>query len=332
MNAPAIIIPGSTLPAFADLPKPKEFDATAMVEKAMRNISNANISTIVSSYQSVILNVHSWTAEIKSRKASEDAARANNANADIIKTRVSILNDNPALKDVNNYAQKIRAANKDMTGPSVDGERILKNNRLQEHINVIGEHDRVYRGKGYEFAYNVYPGLIADGQKALGDLARTVVYPTPDEVYSKFYLTVRRQPLAAECNPHAAIEAQARAELEQMFVDSLKYTITNAMTDSWWKLYEIIYNMVNSLTDKVDDTTGQTKKKSLFSSTLIEHPKKYIETLDQYNIAKDPALEARAMELRRVLSKMDMGDLKEFPDARRAASAELQDILSKFEM
>jgi hypothetical protein len=312
---------------------PKFFDADALVERAMSNITSASVSSIASSYQSVILNVHGWTAEIKSKKASEDAAFANNAAAEVIKSTVSILNNSAELKDINNYGQKIRQKSAKLTLPSVEGERILRHNRIQEHIDALTEMERVYRAKAHDFAYITYPSIIKEGQKAMGDLAQTITYPTPDEVYSKFRLTVRRQPLSAEANFHSQLEAQAREELEDMFRDSLSYVIRNAMRESWESLYTIIYSMVNSLTDhEGDEVTGESKKKKLYESTLFNHPKAYIEKLEQYNVANDPELAARAQELKQILSGMHLADLKEFPDARRDAKQDLEDLLSKFDL
>ena len=312
---------------------PKLFDADALVERAMTNITSASISTIASSFQSVILNVHGWTAEIKSKKASEDAAFANHAVAEVIKSTVSILNNSLELKDVNNFGQKIRQKNAALTRPSVEGERLLLNSELQEHIDALREMERIYRAKAHDFAYITYPTLIQPGQSAMGDLAQTITYPTPDEVYSKFRITVRRQPLSAEANIYSKLEAQARSEMEDMFRDSLSYVIRNAMRDSWESLYTIIYNMVNSLTDHESDAlTGESSKKKLYKTTLFEHPKAYIEKLEQYNVANDPELAAAAQELKQILSGMHMADLKEFPDARRDAKQDLEDLLSKFDL
>jgi len=313
--------------------EPKAFDASTLVDRAMTTITHTDVSTIASSYQSVILNVHGWTAEIKSKKASADAAYANRAAADVIRSTVSILNNSLELKAVNNYGQKIRQKNAQLTLPSVDGERILRNNRLQEHMTALADMEREYQALGQDFAYKTYPGIIQAGQAAMGDLAQTVAYPAPEEVAAKFRITVRRQPLSAEANFHSDLEAQARAEMEDMFRDSLSYVIRNAMRDSWESLYTIVYNMVNSLTDHdVNEVTGEAKKKKLYDSTLFDHPQAYLAKLDQYNVANDPELEAAAMELKQILSGMHMADLKEFPDARREAQKGLEDLLSKFDL
>ena len=317
---------------FAALIEPKYFDPQAMVERAMDNITNAEVTTLESKFVSVVLNVRCYTADVGNKKVAEDAARVNGAAASVVKGMVNLFNNHPALAKMKTLSGAIRTASLGMTKPSaVEGERILPIVDLGEYKTKIDALIVPYYEAREEFCA-IYTDLMEEGKRALAGLADSVRYPSVAQVRERFSVQMRTQPLSrGSAGVFDDIHQSARSQLTGLFSDSLNGIMASMMRHAWSELYEIIFKMINSLTDKVDDATGATGKKRLFDSTLIENPKRYIDRLELYNVANDPEMDAAVMELKRVVSGMDMEELREEPKFREHIKEELETIISKFD-
>lgn len=315
---------------FAALIEPKDFDPAGMVERAMENITSAEVTTLESKFVSVVLNVRCYTADVGNKKVAADAARVNGAAESVVRGMVNLFNNHPLLAKMKSLSGAIRTASLNMTKPSsVEGERILPIMDQGDYMAKINALITPYYEAREEFCA-AYFDLMEEGQRALGDLADSVRYPSVAQVRERFAVQMRIQPLSGG-GVYDDIHQSARNELTDMFNDSLKHIMASMMRHAWSELYEVIYKMINSLTDKVDEVTGDSGKKRLHTATLLDNPRRYIDRLETYNVANDPDMDEAVMELKRVISGMDIEELREEPRFREHIKGELEEIISKFD-
>lgn len=199
-----------------------------------------------------------------------------------------------------------------------DGPRILPAALFLEYTAAMRGIEQTFRKIVADFI-DIYPTILADSKKRLGELANRITMPTVDEVGDKFQWSVRFLPLPDVADFRIDLGSDATADIRAGIEAQVKDATTAAMQDLWTRLHDVVSRMVERLADP----------KAIFRDSLIQNAAELCGMLPKLNVTGDPQLTATCNEVAAKLAKLDPQTLRDDEKARATAASTATDILSR---
>lgn len=274
----------------------------------------------------VTLNTRRWHAKVKDRKASQDIADANDADATAFETRKNLLaGADSKLRKIHKEIDGARADFYLMTLPwtttSMDdtgrrsGARMMPNTAFFDCISKLGARKAATDKAVDEFVPD-YPNMIEEAKKKLGRRFDITDYPNVDSIRSHFDISFDFHPIPVGGDFKGLPEAQCQA-LADALQGKTKKMLENAMQDLWVRVHENVGRMAERLShpDK------------LFHFTLVENVRSVANQLKHLNVTNDRRIEELRQYIDANLCQHDVEALRTTPTLRMQVGAHAQTVL-----
>src|SRR5574343_90470 len=274
------------------------------------------------------LNTNRWHAKVKDRKASHDAAVANDADEAAFATRTRLLaGADPELKATHKAIATARAKYYAMTLPWTttgledvgrrSGARIMPNTQFFEFVTEMGNCKAEMIAALDKFV-PLYPQLVQEAQKKHGKRFDPTEYHSAEAIRSYFDLTFDFMPIP-EGSDFKGLPQQQCDALANALQSKTRQMVENAMQDLWVRAHEAIGRMAERLShpDK------------LFHYTLVDNVRQVSNQLKHLNVTDDPRIRDLQQYVEQYLTKHDVYELRKQPVLRAQVGAYAQDALEK---
>lgn len=276
----------------------------------------------------VTLNTARWHAKVKDRKAAQDAAIANDADAGAFETRKKLLvGADSLLKTIHKAIDEARAAHYEMTLPWTTtsmqdigrrtGGRLLPNTLFVEYTTVMAQKKQQMLDALNKFEPE-YPLLVEQAKAKLGKRFDAREYPNVSSIRSHFDLSFDFQPIPQGDDFKGLPQAQLDA-LASKINDNTQKQAENAMQEVWMRLYDCVAKMAERLStpDK------------LFHNTLVQNVRDTARLLAHLNVTQDPKVEALRKKVEKHLCQHDPKVLRENMTIRTQVAAQAASIIEE---
>lgn len=275
----------------------------------------------------VTLNTRRWHAKVKDRKASQDIADANEADALAFETRKHLLaGADTLLKAIHKAIDSARADFYAMTLPWATtgvedsarrtGARMMPNTAFFDCISKLGARKAEMQAAVEKFVPE-YPKLIEEAKKKLGKRFDITDYPNAESIASHFDISFDFHPIPVGGDFKGLPQAQCQA-LADALKGKTKKMLENAMQDLWLRVHENVGRMAERLShpDK------------LFHYTLVDNVRSVAHQLKHLNATNDPRIEELRQYIDKHLCQHDVEELRTKPTLRAEVGAHAQEVLN----
>lgn len=294
---------------------------TFTTDEIASTIDLRNFATLVT------LNTKRWHAKVKDRKASQDIANANNADAAAFETRKLLLaGADKELKKIHKEIDEARAEFYTLTLPWTTvgmneaarrtGPRAMPNTSFFDFVEKMGVRKQNVE-KALDAFEPLYPTLIEQAKKQLGDRFDITEYPNAESIRSHFDLSFDFHPIPEGSDFKGLPAAQCQA-LADALQNKTKTMLENAMQDLWSRIHEAVGRMAERLShpDK------------LFHYTLVDNVRSVAHQLKHLNVTGDKRVEELRQYIDKHLCQHDVEELRTKPTLRAEVGAHAQEVLN----
>ncbi len=283
--------------------------------------------SISNSAMLVEMNISVWTASVTDRKATDKTTSDAGAAQDAGQFKKNLMAGTTLRKELADYAALCRTWHNGRTMPWADrGPRLLPMSMFFEYKQELNARRDYFMAKVDDFCA-AYPQLLADAPQHLGALFNPLDYPSVDEVRSKFGFNVVFSPVPESGDFRLQAGEQDMAELKAQYEDAYEARVRDAMQSAWDKLHDMLTHMATKLTEP----EGEDAKPKLFHGTFITNVQDLCGLLTHLNITKDPKLELARRELEKIVSNVDIDDVRKDPGTRVDMKARVESVLKGFD-
>jgi hypothetical protein len=269
----------------------------------------------------VQLSISQWTARKLDKKVSAEVADAKRAAKGAGNYNKKLLGDCAELDAVNKFVANVRNANYSMTMPWGDsGLRMVSTKAYFKYVQAMTAFQNEFDAKVKAFL-DVYEWEVSRAQVSLGDMFSRDEYPTLASVQSKFSFRLDEIPVPEADNFHTDLQHEIAESIKAKYKKFYSEQMHNAMKEVWERVHGALARMVERL-DYNDDGT-----KKVFRDTLVDNVREMVALLDDYNVAKDPAMERMRMQIEDALLGVTPDALREDEYLRKETKAKMDAII-----
>lgn len=281
--------------------------------------------SISSSAMLVEMNISVWTAAIVDRKTTDKVTLDAHAVADAGKFRKNLMAGTSIRKDIADYAALCRTWHNGRTLPWSDkGVRLLPTSMFLEYKREADARAAYFNSKVTKFVEQ-YPDLVVISQTNLGDLFDGANYPSAEDVASKFAFRMVFSPVPEVGDFRLDINNDELAHLRNQYEVAYTDRVGDAMKTTWDKLHSTLLTMSEKLTEPEGEQTKQ------FRSTFVTNAQEMCQLLSHLNITKDPTLETARLALEKVITDVDIEDVRKDEITRSNLKASVDSVLGQFD-
>lgn len=283
--------------------------------------------SISNSAMLVEMNISVWTGQRVDRAATNKTTMDAGATADAGQFKKNLAAGTTLRKELADYAALCRTWHNGRTMPWADrGPRLLPTSMFFDYKQEINARRDYFMAKVDKFC-EAYPQLLADAPQHLGDLFNPADYPTVEEVRSKFGFQLVFSPVPESGDFRLAAGEEDLAELRAQYEDAYEVRVREAMQSAWDKVHDMLVRM----SEKLTEPEGDSAKPKLFHGTFITNVHDLCGLLTHLNITKDPKLEEARRSLERLVSNVDIDDVRKDVGTRIDLKAQVEQVLNKFD-
>ena len=283
--------------------------------------------SISNSAMLVELNISVWTGQKVDRAATTKVTDDANAAADAGQFKKNLTAGTYLRKELADYAALCRTWHNGRTMPWSDrGPRLLPTSMFVEYKQEVNARQGLFMSKVDAFCEE-YPRLLAAAPYHLGDLFNPNDYPTVEEVRDKFGFQLVFSPVPESGDFRVRAGDVDLAELRQQYEDAYDARVKDAMQSAWDK----VHDMLTRMSEKLTDPESESAKGKLFHGTFLTNVDDLCALLAHLNITKDPQLEIARRALQKMVSGVDIDDVRKDPGTRIDLKAQVDAALKAFD-
>jgi hypothetical protein len=283
--------------------------------------------SISNSAMLVELNISVWTGQRVDRAATTKVTDDANAAADAGQFKKNLTAGTTLRKEIADYAALCRTWHNGRTMPWSDrGPRLLPTSMFFDYKQEINARRSYFMAKVDAFC-DAYPQLLADAPRHLGDLFNSADYPSVEEVRDKFGFHLVFSPVPESGDFRLNAGEADMAELRAQYDNAYEARVKDAMQSAWDK----VHDMLAKMSEKLTEPEGESAKPKLFHSTFVTNVHDLCGLLTHLNITKDPELEKARRELEKMVSGVDIDDIRKDPGARIDLKSQVDAALKAFD-
>ena len=283
--------------------------------------------SISNSAMLVELNISVWTAAVTDRKATAKVTDDAKASADAGQFKKNLMAGTTLRKEIADYAAICRTWHNGRTMPWSDrGPRLLPTSMFFDYKQEANAKRDYFMDKVERFCA-AYPDLVDAAKQNLGDLYRAEDYPSVDDVRNKFGFQLVFSPVP-ESSDFRLVAADADlADLKAQYDAAYDSRVKDAMQSAWDKLHD----MLTKMTEKLSEPEGEDAKPKLFHASFITNVHDMCGMLSHFNITKDPKLEEARRALEKLVSNVDIDDIRKDLGTRIDLKSQVDQVLTRFD-
>ena len=275
----------------------------------------------------VSVEVNVWTATRQDRAISNEVTTMKNADSEAGKFTKNLLSSSPEHKALMNYRQTVYNWLQRSTFDWAGSSRLLPLVNLEKFMKDYELHDKEFNRLLDEFILK-YPQIVSDSAFKQGDMFDRSQYPDVAQVRSKF-----RIKLFVTTVPNndfrSNISSVIAEDLKNHYERQVSEIIDNVMVDASERFLEIASRISNACTEVSPNEDGKVKRKKIYDTTITQ-AKELCNTLKDFNLTNNQALEDARVQLENALKDVSVEDLRESSYVRSVVKNDVDDILSKF--
>jgi len=275
----------------------------------------------------VSVEVNVWTATKQDRAISNEVTTMKNADSEAGKFTKNLLSSSPEHKALMNYRQTVynwlQRSTYDWSGSS----RLLPLVNLERFMKEFETHDKEFNRLLDEFIVK-YPQIVSDAAFKQGDMFDRSQYPDVGDVRSKFRIKLFVTTVPSN-DFRSSISSVIADDLKNHYERQVSEIIDNVMSDASERFLEIASRISNACTEVTPDEDGKVKRKKIYDTTITQ-AKELCQTLKEFNLTNNQALEDARSQLENALRDVSVEDLRESSYVRSVVKNDVDDILSKF--
>ena len=238
----------------------------------------------------------------------------------------NLLAGSKELKAVKQYTAIIRRWHKHRTLPWADsGVRLLPAVLFMMYMNELAVHEVEYKRLVDEFVHS-YRLAIQVAQLELSSLFKLSDYPDPSEIPSKFEMRFSTYPLPEHGDFRVDIGNEGLNELREHFKVKQDLRVQEAMSEVRERVKTALTKVSSAL--RVEDDG----KKGRIHDATLEGAIELCDSLEGFNLTRDPELEQLRKEMRNTLNGIDPVDMRKDDVVRTFAKQEVDALLDKFSL
>lgn len=289
-------------------------------------------SLIDLSTSAILVNVRTtvWTGTQTDDEVSDEITALKNTDRDAGKFAKHLLAGDPQHKKLVNHRQTVRNWFKRRTYSWAGQWGILP----IVNYPLFNEEYKALETKLIELRedfLNAYPNKVSDMAFKLNDMFRREDYPTVEELRNKFTMRLYTAEVP-QGDFRVQIAHDLADDLTNHFNKQAQSTIDNMLNQQINQLVEVMQSISHTCGENVverEDGSLKVTRGRLHTETL-KKALAYCDTFKQFNPSGDTRLTAIRTDLEKVLTNVDMDELKKNDSTRAYVKAEVDDILSKF--
>ncbi len=262
----------------------------------------------------------SWGATKRDQQETEETCRNKGTTKEWLRVNKSLLPEN-ALKPIHQVEREARDCHYRMTLPfDDDGWRILPSAMYPEYQKKFEE----LKAKDYEMVEVLcddLPRLKEEAKKGLNGAYCEEDYPTAEELWERFDMTMTVRPLPQGENLNLNINSEELARLQKTIDAEVMDQIKVSVNDLWFRLRDV----VQYAADRLGDVEAK-----LYES-LVGNIKSLLEVLPKLNITGDKDLAVVTQQVQQNLATLDIESLRKNKRARSVAAQAAQETLKKID-
>jgi hypothetical protein len=275
----------------------------------------------------VSVEVNVWTATKQDRAISNEVTTMKNADAEAGKFTKNLLSSSPEHKALMNYRQTVYNWLQRSTYDWAGSSRLLPLVNLEKFMKDFEAHDKEFNRLLDEFILK-YPQIVSDSAFKQGDMFDRSQYPDVDQVRSKFRIKLFVTTVPTN-DFRSNISSVIADDLKNHYERQVSEIIDNVMIDASERFLEIASRISNACTEVSPDEDGKVKRKKIYDTTITQ-AKELCQTLKDFNLTNNQALEDARSQLENALRDVSVEDLRESSYVRSVVKNDVDDILSKF--
>jgi len=272
-----------------------------------------------------------WTATKQDKEISEEVTTNKKAARNAGKYTKQLFADVPELRVLLNERQAWYNFVQRVTYPW-DGEwGYLPTVRIPAVMAEIKQRE-VRTLELLENFIAVMPTAISNEAFVQGDMFNRDDYPTPDEVRSKFKVTIQTMDIPVG-DYRVTIADELADDLKRNFEQQTRDILDEINAKQNEQLVKVLQSFSHCCDSEtvMEDGEIKVKKRRMYESTLTE-ALELCNTFSQFNLSNDPKLEEARRELLKVLDGVTIDQLRNSDTKRIVVKEGVDDILSKFGM
>ena len=287
-------------------------------------LAPTQVATLSSSALLVSLNISCGTFKKKDRGTSDEVLASKGARTRCASVEKILLADSKELEAISKFAAMVRTWNNGQTLPWHDkGPRLLPAARMLDYKTQVGEFEREFN-KLLDAFIDSYHLAVQAAQFGMVGMFDINDYPDVSEVRTKFSFDVYFSPLPEAGDFRVTIGQQGLDELRQTYEAQANRALEMAMSENWKRLHAAVSTISRQLNIDASGTKGK-----LYEGSL-EGVLELCDMLEDFNLTGDLEMEKARRELKMTLQGVNLKELKKDDGARLAIKAEVDEILSKF--
>ena len=274
------------------------------------------VPSLASSAMLVELQISTWTARKKDKRASTKVTDNNNAERGTATVNKKLLGKCNELDAIQKFAANARVTHYGMTMPWSDlGQRLLTTEMYFDYHKVMTELQQEYEGLCNYFISN-YSFEIAQAHSRLGNLFNHNDYPSPESIIDKFRFKIAYLPLPEFGDFRVDVGKEGTQLLQDHYREYYTSQVEVAMGDLWKRLYTCLDNMSERLREPTHEEQNSKRKVTktgslVFRDSLVENMIGMFDMLKTCNVTGDSQMEAMRMRLDNVLHGITPDALRE---------------------
>ena len=271
------------------------------------------------------LNTNYMDVKVKRADVSQQTAINEGTDERALIFKEDILQYMPEVKNLNKYLAKCRARHAELTLPWEDrGFRLLATSLFMDYNAEFKKYKQEFLDMR-QHAYDNYHRILQKAIAASNHKYAAEHFPSQEDILNKFDMEYIPSPVPESGHLALDIPKQELDELRESMESEFADRFTVANKQAWDKLFKMLSDMSNKLTEADEDT------KKRFHDSFLENAKDLCKLLTHLNISNDPDLERARKQLEDALVGADIEMIKESPATREVIKSKVDSILSQFD-
>ena len=279
------------------------------------------------SSSALLMKLNTNYMEVKVKRADVSQRTAINEGTDerALIFKEDILQYMPEVKNLNKCLAKYRARHAELTLPWEDrGFRLLATSLFMDYNAEFKKYKQEFLDMR-QHAYDNYHFILQKAIAASNYKYATEHFPSQEDILNKFDMEYVPSPVPESGHLALDIPKQELDELRESMESEFADRFAVANKQAWDKLFKMLSDMSNKLTEADEDT------KKRFHDSFLENAKDLCKLLTHLNISDDPDLERARKQLEDALVGADIEMIKESPATREVMKSKVDNILSQFD-
>ena len=281
------------------------------------------------STSALIVNVETnvWTATKQDRAISNEVTTMKKADSEAGKFTKNLLSNSPEHKALLNYRQTVYNWLQRSTYDWSGNMRLLPSCNIEKFTAEYRQHEVEFDKLLDNFCAE-YPNIVSNAAFKQGDMFDRSEYPDVAIVHTKFKIKLFITQVPTN-DFRSNISSVIADDLKKHYERQVTDIIDQVMGDASQRLVEIASRISNACTENDPQEDGKIKRKKIYDTTIIQ-ARELCNTLKDFNLTNNNALESARQSLESALKDVSVDDLRESAYVRSVVKDNVDEMLSKF--